>query len=74
MVDSKHRKVVAQVRDAVRLKQYADRTEETYILWIRQYIFFHNKRHPAEMGRAEVEAIHSPIVPPKPPKDYLLKY
>lgn len=56
MVDPKPRKLLDQVRDALRLKQYAYRTEETYVLWIRQYILFHNKRHPNEMGRLEVEA------------------
>ena len=56
MVDPKPRKLLDQVRDALRLKQYAYRTEETYVLWIRQYILFHNKRHPNEMGRIKVEA------------------
>ena len=55
-MDPKPRKLLNQVRDCLRLKQYAHRTEETYILWIRQYILFHNKRHPVEMGRIEVEA------------------
>ena len=55
-MDPKPRKLLNQVRDCLRLKQYAYRTEETYILWIRQYILFHNKRHPVEMGRIEVEA------------------
>jgi integrase len=45
-----------QVRDAIRLKHYAYRTEETYVQWIRRYILFHNKRHPKEMGKAEIEA------------------
>jgi site-specific recombinase XerD len=56
MVDPKLRKLLDQVYDALRLKQYAYRTEETYVLWIRQYILFHNKRHPVERGRNEVEA------------------
>jgi hypothetical protein len=30
------------------------RTEEAYVAWIRRFIFFHGKRHPAEMGAAEV--------------------
>ncbi len=30
------------------------RTEEAYVAWIRRFIFFHDKRHPAEMGAAEV--------------------
>ncbi len=50
------KKLLDQVRDAFRLKHYAYRTEETYIQWIRCYILFHNKRHPKEMGNAEIEA------------------
>ena len=50
------KKLLDQVRDAVRLKHYAYRTEETYVQWIRRYILFHNKRHPNEMGTVEIEA------------------
>ncbi|MBD1995111.1 integron integrase [Leptolyngbya sp. FACHB-541] len=50
------KKLLDQVRDAIRLKHYAYRTEETYVQWIRRYILFHNKRHPKDMGRAEIEA------------------
>ena len=50
------KKLLDQVRDAIRLKHYAYRTEETYVQWIRRYILFHNKRHPKEMGKAEIEA------------------
>lgn len=31
-------------------------TEKTYVYWIQRYILFHNKRHPQEMGKAEIEA------------------
>ena len=44
------------VREAIYRKHYSKRTEEAYIHWIKRYIFFHNKRHPLEMGRAEIEA------------------
>jgi site-specific recombinase XerD len=44
------------VRNAIRRKHYSDRTEETYVHWIRRFIFFHGKRHPREMGQAEVVA------------------
>lgn len=50
------RKLLDQVRDAIRLKHYSYRPEETYVQWIRRYILFHNKRHPHEMGVAEIEA------------------
>lgn len=50
------RKLLDQVRDAVRLKHYSDRTEQSYVAWIRRYILVHNKRHPKDMGASEVEA------------------
>lgn len=50
------KKLLDQVRDAIRLKHYSYRTEETYVQWIRRYILFHNKRHPKDMGSAEIEA------------------
>ena len=45
-----------RVRDAVRTRHYSRRTEKAYVHWIKRYIFFHGKRHPAEMGGAEVTA------------------
>jgi site-specific recombinase XerD len=50
------KKLLDQVRDTIRLKHYAYRTEETYVQWMRRYILFHHKRHPKEMGNAEIEA------------------
>jgi len=50
------KKLLDRVRDAIRLKHYSIRTEEAYVTWIKRYIYFHNVRHPAEMGAAEVEA------------------
>ena len=50
------RKLLDQVRDAIRLKHYSYRTEQTYVQWIRRFILFHNKRHPQEMGVTEIEA------------------
>ena len=42
------------VRDAIRVRHYSPRTERAYLGWIRRYILFHDKRHPVEMGAAEV--------------------
>ncbi len=50
------KKLLDQVRDVLRLKHYAYRTEQSYADWIKRYILFHKKRHPKDMGRAEVEA------------------
>lgn len=35
------------------------RTEQAYVSWIKRYIFFHQKRHPREMGEAEIRAFIS---------------
>jgi len=43
-----------QLREVMRFKHYALRTEETYWSWCRQFIVFHGKKHPREMGAGEV--------------------
>lgn len=48
-------RLLDQVRDRLRTKHYSIRTEKSYVDWIRRFILFHNKRHPQEMGAAEVE-------------------
>ena len=55
-MESRPRKLLDQVRDAIRLKHYSYRTEQTYVGWIRRYILFHDKRHPKDMGAPEVKA------------------
>jgi integron integrase len=45
-----------QLRGKIRLKHYSIRTEDAYVDWVRRFILFHGKRHPAEMGAGEVEA------------------
>jgi integron integrase len=52
-------KLLEQVRQRLRVKHYSLRTEESYIRWIRQFILFNNKRHPLEMGAAEIESFLS---------------
>ncbi|MDI6772818.1 MAG: phage integrase N-terminal SAM-like domain-containing protein [bacterium] len=47
-------RLLDRVRDAVRARHYSRRTEDAYIAWIRRYILLHGKRHPAEMGAAEI--------------------
>lgn len=49
-------KLMDQVRHYLRVRHYSIRTEKTYIGWIKRYIYFHNKRHPKDMGVKEVEA------------------
>jgi predicted GIY-YIG superfamily endonuclease len=47
-------KLLDCVRAAIRARHYSLRTEEAYVAWIRRFILFHKKRHPAEMGEAEI--------------------
>lgn len=47
-------RLLDQVRQAIRTRHYSYRTEKTYVGWMKRFIFFHNKRHPAEMGEAEI--------------------
>jgi integron integrase len=61
-VQPQGKKLLDQYRDAIRLKHYSSRTEKTYILWVREYIYFHNKRHPREMGIPEINQFLSYLV------------
>jgi hypothetical protein len=49
-------KLLDQVRSALRLRHRSRRTEEAYVHWIRDLIVFHNRRHPLELGAAELTA------------------
>jgi hypothetical protein len=41
-------RLLDRVREAIRARHYSRRTEKAYVHWIKRYIFFHGKRHPAE--------------------------
>jgi integron integrase len=49
------------VRARLRLKHYSIRTEKSYVAWIKRYILFHDKRHPRDMGKREIEAFLSAL-------------
>lgn len=49
-------KLLDQVRRAIRSRHFSPKTEESYTGWIKRFIFFHGKRHPAEMGEAGIDA------------------
>lgn len=50
------RKLLDQMRDALRAQHYSPRTEKAYVDWARRYILFHNRRHPAQMGQVHIES------------------
>ena len=43
------------VRGEIRLRGYSIRTEKSYLFWIKQFILFHQKRHPDDMGAIEIK-------------------
>jgi integron integrase len=54
-------RLLDRVREAIRLRHYSRRTERAYVAWIRRYILFHGKRHPADMGAEEVSSFLSSL-------------
>ena len=50
------------VRDTIRRRHYSCRTEETYLHWIKRFIYFSGKRHPRELGAEEVTAFLNHLV------------
>jgi len=48
-------KLLDQVREVMRYHHYGRRTEEAYVSWAKQFVLFHHKKHPKDMGKAEIE-------------------
>jgi hypothetical protein len=65
-------RLLDRVRTRLGLRHYSRRTEEAYVAWIRRYIVFHGKRHPADLGAPELTAFLRPSQPKatwrRPPK------
>jgi integron integrase len=49
-------RLLDRVRERLRVRHYSLRTEESYVSWIKRYVFFHGKRHPSDMGTEEITA------------------
>src|ERR1035437_10077022 len=49
-------KFMEQCREVMRFRRLALRSEQAYLDWIKRFIFFHDKRHPKDMGEPEVTA------------------
>ena len=54
-MDTGKPKLLDQMKTAIRIKHYSLKTEKSYVHWVRRYIYFHNKKHPAEMGAIDVQ-------------------
>ena len=48
-------RLLDQVRQVIRRKGYSYKTEKSYVGWIKRFILYHGKRHPRDMGPAEIE-------------------
>lgn len=55
-MEQRPKKLLEQVSDLIRVKHYSCQTQKSYISWIKRYVLFHDKRHPKEIGSAEIEA------------------
>jgi hypothetical protein len=66
-------RLLEQVRRACRARQYSPRTAEAYTRWVRRYVLYHHKQHPAELDAAAVTAFLSHLAndagvqPARPP-------
>ena len=49
-------KLLDLVKNAIRIRHYSLRTEESYVYWIRGFVRFSSLRHPRDMGAREVTA------------------
>jgi integron integrase len=54
-MEQRPKKFLDTVRDILRRRHYAHSTADSYVHWIKRFILYHDKRHPNEMGGAEVE-------------------
>jgi len=67
-------RLLDQLDTVCRRKHFSPRTAKAYRYWARQYILFHDKRHPVQMGAAEVEqflnhlAVERQVESPRAPK------
>ncbi len=48
-------RLLDRVRERIRFRHYSIRTEQAYIDWIKRYIRFHARRHPADLGPDDIE-------------------
>jgi len=49
-------RLLGRMREALRVRHYSIRTERAYVDWVRRFIRFHDRRHPARLGAVELQA------------------
>jgi integron integrase len=58
---SSHPTVIDVMRREARLRHFSPRTEQAYIAWVRRFIQFHGRRHPRDLGAADVTGFLSAL-------------
>ncbi len=61
-IDTVKPRLLDQVRDTVRRKHYSIRTEQSYIDWIKRYIYFHNRQHPCDLKDVSTTMIYTHVL------------
>ena len=61
-IPSGSNRFIDNLRRNLRDKGYAFQTEKTYVHWIKRFILFHNKQHPAHMGAEQINQFLSSLV------------
>ena len=54
VLNDKHPRLLNQVQDRIRAKHYSIRTEQAYLDWVKKFILYYGKRHPADMSRGQI--------------------
>ncbi len=49
-------RLLDRLHEAIRTHHYSPRTEQAYVHWVKRFIYFHDKRHPSELGEMELTA------------------
>ena len=57
-------RLLAELRQALRVRHYSARTEEAYVAWVRRFVRFAGMRHPRELGEADVRGFLSHLAEP----------
>lgn len=72
---AKRRTLTEAVVDAIRVRHYSRKTEQAYVHWIRRFVAWSGKRHPRDMGGAEVAYGESRrILARHPEKHHLVRF
>jgi integron integrase len=59
--DARPQRLLDQIDWVCRRRHYSARTSEAYRYWVRRLILFSRKRHPLDLGRADIEAFFNSL-------------